>query len=67
MKNKEITNKTSSDLSKMLADKQEALRVFRFGGAGAKTKNVREGRAIRKDIARIMTILNQKHGETADK
>lgn len=58
MKPKEITTKTPADLSKMLGEKREALRVFRFGGAGAKTKNVREGRAIRKDIARIMTSLN---------
>ncbi len=58
MKIKEITNKTASDLSKLLGDKREALRVFRFGTAGAKTKNVKEGRVIRKDIARIMTALN---------
>jgi len=58
MKTKEITNKTPADLAKMLSEKREALRVFRFGAAGAKSKNVREGRVIRKDIARIMTILN---------
>ncbi len=60
MKTKDITTKTSADLTKMLSEKREALRVFRFGGAGAKAKNVREGRAIRKDIARIMTSLNVK-------
>ena len=60
MKIKEITNKTRADLAKMISEKQEALRVFRFGAAGAKTKNVKEGRTIRKDIARIMTVLNQK-------
>ncbi len=58
MKSKELKAKTPADLSKMLAEKREARRVFRFGGAGAKTKNVREGRAIRKDIARILTALN---------
>jgi ribosomal protein L29 len=58
MKMKEITGKTPADLQKMLADKRESLRVFRFGAAGAKTKNVKEGRGIRKDIARIMTALN---------
>jgi len=55
---KDITTKTPADLSKMLAEKREAGRAFRFGGAGAKSKNVREGRAIRKDIARILTALN---------
>jgi len=60
MEMKEITAKNPSDLGKMLSEKREALRVFRFGAAGAKSKNVREGRAIRKEIARIMTALNQK-------
>lgn len=58
MKTKEIKNKTYSDLTKLLAEKREALRVFRFGGAGAKTKNVKEGKLIRKDIARVLTLLN---------
>ncbi|MGC9605290.1 MAG: 50S ribosomal protein L29 [Minisyncoccia bacterium] len=58
MKSKDIVNKTAADLLKMLSDKRETLRVFRFGAAGAKSKNVREGRAVRKDIARILTALN---------
>lgn len=60
MKMKEIKSKTPAELHKLIADKREALRSFRFGGAGAKTKNVKEGRAIRKDIARLMTALNVK-------
>jgi ribosomal protein L29 len=58
MKMKEITNKTQADLTKLLNEKREALRVFRFGAAGAKTKNVKEGSTVRKDIARIMTAMN---------
>ena len=60
MKNKDITTKTPADLSKLLSEKRESLRVFRFGAAGAKSNNVKEGRGIRKDIARIMTALNSK-------
>lgn len=60
MKTKEISNKTPADLRKLVADKREELRQFRFGGAGAKTKNIKQGRAIRKDIARILTALNRK-------
>ncbi len=67
MKMKEITTKTVSDLTKMLAEKRESLRVFRFGAAGAKTKNVREGRTVRKDIARIMTSLKTKSVESGDR
>ena len=60
MKKIDIKTKTEADMQKMLADKREALRVFRFGAAGAKTKNVKEGRAIRKDIARILTAMKFK-------
>jgi ribosomal protein L29 len=60
MKMKEITNKTPSDLDRLLTEKKEALRAFRFSSAGAKTKNVKEGRGVRKDIARIMTEMQKK-------
>ncbi|MDD5165266.1 MAG: 50S ribosomal protein L29 [Candidatus Pacebacteria bacterium] len=56
--NKDIAHKTHADLAKMVADKREALRLFRFGTAGAKAKNVKEGKSIRKDIARILTAMN---------
>lgn len=58
MEIKDIRTKTPADLHKLVAEKRAALRTFRFGGAGAKTKNVKEGKAIRKDIARILTVLN---------
>ncbi|OGG75632.1 50S ribosomal protein L29 [Candidatus Kaiserbacteria bacterium RIFCSPLOWO2_01_FULL_54_22] len=46
-----------AELQKAIADKREALRVFRFGGAGSRTRNVREGRALRREIAQILTEL----------
>ena len=54
------TNKDKSleTLQKELADLRENLRKFRFGGAGSRSRNVREGRNLRKDIARILTELN---------
>jgi len=63
MKIKEITTKTAPDLTKLLAEKRETLRLFRFGAAGSKTKNVKEGRTVRKDIARILTTLRAKNLE----
>ena len=50
------TNK--KDLLATLKTKREALRVFRFGVAGGKIKNVKEGKSIKRDIARTMTALN---------
>ena len=60
MKFKEITNKPTADLTRLITEKREALRAFRFGSAGAKAKNVKEGRNLRKDIARIMTEMGKK-------
>jgi len=54
----DISNKTIETLQAELAEKREALRTFRFGGAGSRSRNVREGRNLRKDIARILTELN---------
>jgi ribosomal protein L29 len=46
-----------AELKKLLADKRETLRLFRFHGAGSRSRNVREGRETRKDVARLMTEL----------
>lgn len=53
-----LQGKTDIDLAKALNEKREALRKFRFGISGSKTRNVKEGRDIRKEIARILTELN---------
>lgn len=63
MEIKDIKTKTPADIAKLVAAKREELRVFRFGGAGAKTKNVKQGRSIRKDIARMLTVLNAKKSQ----
>ncbi|MFA6445844.1 MAG: 50S ribosomal protein L29 [Candidatus Paceibacterota bacterium] len=51
----EITNKTIKELEKEIEDKRVALRSFRFGFASSKVKNVREGRVLKRDIARLLT------------
>lgn len=53
----EFQNKTDSDLKKILAEKREAIRKFRFDVAGSKIKNVKEALALRKEVARILTVL----------
>lgn len=45
-------------LSKSVNEKREALRAFRFSLSGSKVKNIKEGRTIRKDIARLLTEIN---------
>ncbi len=48
------------DLQKEIAQKREALRNFRFGGEGSRARNVREGRTLRKEIARLLTEINSR-------
>ena len=56
---KELKNKSKKELIDLLSSKNEALRAFRFAVSGSNTRNVKEGSALKKDIARIMTLLNQ--------
>lgn len=53
----EFKDKNQKDLIKVLTEKRNALQDFRFGVSGGKAKNVKEGRTLRKDIARIQTEL----------
>lgn len=48
------------DLHKEVAAKREALRTFRFGEAGTRTRNVKEGHNLRKEIARLLTEINSR-------
>ncbi|OHA15840.1 MAG: 50S ribosomal protein L29 [Candidatus Taylorbacteria bacterium RIFCSPLOWO2_02_FULL_43_11] len=54
---KELVNKNSVELQKLLAEKREELRKFRFEMSGGKVKNVKQSGVIKKDVARILTIL----------
>ena len=54
----DLKKHTIADLHKELTEKRDALRKFRFGEAGSRTRNVKEGKTIRRDIARILTEMN---------
>jgi ribosomal protein L29 len=57
---KAFNDKTENELKKLLIEKRKALQAFRFAISGSKTRNVKEGRNTRKDVARILTALNKK-------
>jgi large subunit ribosomal protein L29 len=59
MKSAEIKKKSKEDLKKMVKEMREKLRALRFDLAAGKVKNVREIRLIKKDIAKILTILRE--------
>ncbi len=54
---KDLIKKGKQELSKLVAEKEEALHKFRFGVAGSKVKNIKDGKNIKKDIARIKTAM----------
>lgn len=56
----DFSKRTPEELRAFVAEKREALRVFRFGASGSRARNVREGREMRKDIARALTELRKR-------
>ncbi len=59
MKFGELKQKSKTELQRFLQDSRERLRQLRFDLAAGKVKNVREIRKLKKDIARILTLLSQ--------
>ena len=59
----ELKTQSTEELLRSVAEKREALRVFRFGGAGSRVRNVREGHNVRREIAQILTEVNSRKSE----
>lgn len=60
--------KNDKELEKLLVEKRNNLRDFRFGVAGSKVRDVKSGRNLKKDIARILTEKQERQsGETKQK
>jgi ribosomal protein L29 len=56
----ELNTWSVADLQKEVAAKREALRAFRFAESGTRTRNVKEGHNLRKEIARLLTEINSR-------
>jgi large subunit ribosomal protein L29 len=61
MKIKELREKSIEELKKFLAEKKEKARKLRFDIATKQVKNTRQIRNEKKDIARIMTLINNEN------
>jgi len=59
MKIAEIRKKSGLELEKLLGELRRKLRALRFDLVSGKVKNIREIRKIKKNIARILTILKE--------
>ncbi|MEK7088111.1 MAG: 50S ribosomal protein L29 [Patescibacteria group bacterium] len=56
----DYTEKTTAELTRLVEENRNKLHTFRFAMAGGKQKNVKEGRNLRKEIARLLTAIRQK-------
>lgn len=58
MSYKDIQKKDDKALVEFVKEKREAVRDFRFQNTGSATRNVRQVREDKKEIARALTELN---------
>lgn len=58
MDRQEIKKASPEDLRSLLSIEQEKLRALRFKDSNKQLKNIREIRATKRTIARILTALN---------
>lgn len=59
MKVKDLRLKSDKELKDMINDFQKKLWNLRFNSTAGKIKNVKESKEIKKNIARIKTILKE--------
>ncbi|MEX0870112.1 MAG: 50S ribosomal protein L29 [Candidatus Spechtbacterales bacterium] len=64
MKIKELRQKSDKELEKMLQDKKARIVELKMNIASGNVKNVKEMRGVKKDIARILTIFEEKKAKS---
>ncbi|MEK7647051.1 MAG: 50S ribosomal protein L29 [Patescibacteria group bacterium] len=57
MKIKELRQKSEAELQNLLDKSRDRLIQFKFNVSLGKEKNVKEARTLRRDIARILTVI----------
>lgn len=60
MKPKELRERTDDELNHLLGEKRDDLMHFRMQMATGVVDNVRLARNAKRDVARILTILNER-------
>ncbi len=60
MHTRDLREKNETELRQLLAESRESLRTVRFGIAERETKNHQEHRHLRRDIARMLTVLHER-------
>lgn len=57
MKRENLAEKKEKEIVGLISEKRNLLRDFRFRAVKGRAKNVKEGRALRKEIARLLTEI----------
>lgn len=60
MKIKDLHSKNKEELMGLMKENRNSLREFRFQVGQGKVKNNKQGREIKKTIARILTLMKGK-------
>lgn len=60
MKTKELREKSEKELKRFLAIEREKLRDLRFKVSQRQSKNLRAVRSVKRNIARLLTIIKEK-------
>lgn len=55
----ELKKKSAAELKEQLGEAREKSRELRFRASTRELKNIREIRTVKKEIARLLTALNQ--------
>ena len=63
MKAKEIRERSDDELRKALSDLEEQLFKLRFQKSTGQIENPIKIREVRKDIARVMTVITERRAE----
>lgn len=56
----DITKKGIPEMQKEVTDLREALRTLRFAAEGSRSRNVKEAKTKRREIARLLTEMNSR-------
>ena len=59
MKIRELRQKSDKELQETLVNLRDKLRELRFNLTGGKVKNIKEIHQTKKDIAKVLTLLNE--------
>ena len=60
MKGKELRERSNDELTKSLGDLEEQLFKLRFQKSTGQIENPQKIREVRKDIARVLTVLSER-------